>query len=249
MEYALPHWLLEATGDPVEPQLLWSDSKHFILSSSNEPDQFFATAEEAYDAADSSAIKLDASVTNDLGAYFGALQSGTSRMLMSTTDDDRLWELEQELFSFIDEINARYLREPDNFMASYNFLDSHPAFWTRTNPAEPIAHQNWQMLDRLSEATIHPYENGTVTTFHIELGETAPPDYTHTYFDPDLSDQAPTYEEVIIVGAQRIHEVFWPTGERKENMSAEEFEAHLKRLQKLDTANVAERRAIEDPYL
>jgi hypothetical protein len=251
-QYALPSWLTLALGERVEPYLLWTDTKRFILSREGEDDQIFTDVEEAYDSVEEPALKMDRSLMNDYGFYLvpnGSNPNGNTRMLMSRTDDDSLWGLEEDLFIFLEEINTRYLSEPENFMASYSFLNMHPAFWTRAHPDEPIDRQVWITGNAISKMHIAPHEHNTGHLFIVEFGEAAGPDYVNTYVDDDLTDQAPTYEQAVIDAAKKVAGNFWPTGERKTELPSADFNSELRRLQNLHVRNTAEHVALEDPYL
>lgn len=259
MEYAIPAWLEKAVGPPLEPYLLWTDSERFILSRSDLEDTFYGSAEAAYDST-KDAVKLDSSVTKDFGIYFGSSSRYPARMLMSRTDDNVLVSLEEHVFEFIDIHNRRYEYEPNDFMASYNFIDNHVALWTREAALESPRKQYWSPKERVATCTIIPDEKAGHRHFFAELGGTAGPDYRVTYFDPVLSVQASSYEEVIIAAAVKIHQYFWATGELRMNVRADDlepkdalsesdFEAQLKRLRELRRCNLPEIKDSENPYL
>lgn len=248
MKYALPSWLLTALGEPRQEMLLWTDSKRFILSAPNKDDIFFDDFEKAFDSVPNSNLRLDSSICNELGVYFGPPNaSGSGRLFMVRNDNASLEALEDAFFEHVEHYK-RYNENPNDFMNAYEYIDTHVALWTRMEPDAPIADQFWETDERLSKASIYPYRRGSSYSFQIEFGETAPPEHTHTYFDPTLSDQAPSYEELVIAAAAILHENFWPTGERKESLSSDAFYEKFNALEKLRVQNLSERLVLENPY-
>jgi hypothetical protein len=257
MHYALPTWLEDALGEPVEPHLLWTDTKRFILSHPDEPDQFFDDVEKAYDSVDSAAVRIDASLLDqDFGFYTvpTSSKSGTHRMLMGHDDYSTLWSLEEDLHNFLDVLYTRYVKDPTSFIAAYDFLDYHPAFWIRHKQYEPIARQGWSTDKAVARMQIYPRGLNVGHTFVIEYGEHATPDYTQTYFDDELMDNAATYEELILDAARNVENLFWPTGERKgeqtsaEALSEDDFHGVLASLKRWHLQNVAQMDAEASPY-
>lgn len=248
MKYAIPGWLLEALGESIEPSLLWTDTKRFIISHPDGKDEFFDTPEAAYDSTDHNSLRLDTSLVKD-GFLYANAGNASFRLLSAATDDEILWDLEGCFFEFLDDFNARFIAQPNNFMAAYKYLDNHPAFWVRENSEASITQQHWSTDNRLSKFSIEPVERGNRHVFYAEFGESAGPEYTHTYYDPELTDQAPTYEEVVIAVAQRTYDQFWPTGERKTTISADQFNTRIEALRTLHIKNTAEIKDKEHPYL
>ena len=224
MKYALPAWLLEAVGEPRPTNFLWTDSKRFIISYVGRPNRFYETAEEAYYSVGDEPIRLDPSLTNAYGVYFGAVRNdGSSALLVSRTDEAILEELEDSLFRFINTTYMEYYRAPNDFLNAYNFIAHHPALWLRARPDEPPVSQHWATDGGVSAVKLYPQaKNAGGHNFVVNLYERVEPEFTITAFDPMLSDQSPSYDEAIITVAAVLHNRFHPTGERRSKLNEHE---------------------------
>lgn len=219
MQYALPDWLLEAIGEPRPANFLWSDSKRFIVSYVGRQNRFYRTAEDAYYSVGDEPIRLDASLTNAYGAYFGPLTNGASPILTSRVDEAVFEELEEALFRFINTTYMEYYRSPKEFLNAYNFVAHHPALWLRAHPDEPPVSQHWETDGGVSAVKLYPQAKSSGGhNFIVNLYERVEPEFTITAFDPMLSDQSPSYEEAIITVAAVLHNRFHPTGELRSKL-------------------------------
>lgn len=248
MRYAIPDWLSKALGDFSESSILWTDSKSYIVSHKGEKDKIYDDLVDAYDSTDVHALILDASLTGKNDFFTRRTDDGFYRMFSGFTDDETAWDLECAFFGFADTIYPRYLNNPDSFVASYDFLSKHPAFWIRERAYESISKQHWITESLLSRHSIVPEEVGNTLqpVFRVELGGSASPEHTTTYFDEELSLKAPSYEQAVIEAAAMIEKYFWVTGEIR--LELENGDVILGALRTLHAQNLAEMNARENPY-
>ena len=186
--YDLPGWLDALLPDLRSPNVLevvhgpGDEDCSFVMRSPDGSERDLGIdLERAYDEADANG---DLAFSDALVSRWGRwgrhmitlLSEHGFRVLMSRTDYDRLRSL-QDAWHRAQETDAAWRDDPADFMASYAWLDTHPAFWTRepqvTADSDQSAAWSWQtagyMDSGLSMLPFRDEDSGHVL-FAMEAG-------------------------------------------------------------------------------
>jgi len=138
------------------------------------------------------------------------------------TKDTDVFLAKGRYHSFL-ESTLRYEKDPDDFRTAWNWLDHHPAFWSRRSEddfywsTESNAHI-WMGVSADREGN---------TVIMLEHGAAVRDSRTHHYHDLRLDVYAPTYEEAIIQLAAKVYQFFEVDGSARENVEYEKSELEL----------------------
>lgn len=215
----LPDWLEENLPTPRPVEYIYYRDGAFYFR--NWP---YATFAEAYDAVTRDAnMDFDQSVKDKMGWSDNGLlftEEGSNRLFVVSTDQERLWLVEQDFTNSIEAIRD-WRNNKDDFKASYYMLDGHPAFWTRHTP-EPM--YDWSNWGNVSEKFwFAPATKGMM----MECGAHIEPDYTDTYHDLRLDTFGESFEDCIIQTAALVDKFFHEDGTERENVEYEKSELEL----------------------
>jgi hypothetical protein len=122
----------------------------------------------------------------------------------------------------------KYLKNPEDFMSSWFFINSHPAFWWRRQ-AEKFPN-SWTVDEGISKMWLYPDKNKkspTGLTFMLETGGAVEPDRTSHYHDLRLDIYAPSYEAAIVAMAAKIHKFFYLDGSDRKDVQYEKSNLEL----------------------
>lgn len=216
---ALPRWLESLLPEEKNPLVLRAQIEDqrpvLILEHPSGSTSSFSTVEELVESKelnegdlliDTTALKL----FGDGKTYieYDPGRKNYHGFLMSYTDARRRKALEQSYRYFLEALSS-YEGDSEDFYAAWNFVDSHPAFWTAHELKEHPWH--WETAGYCSK--IHQYvnrgKNGLTVSLsgggHVEQ-ETAPgrPPYSEHYGDWRLDSKGSTFEESMIDFAHRV---------------------------------------------
>lgn len=138
---------------------------------------------------------------------------GSSRMLLGPVDKRGL--AVYKYYSFLGGAKA-WLENQDDMVLAYSFLESHPAFWSRSRSQIDRFPHEWKMDQWLSGVWIglSRKENGE-NVIMLEHGAAVEPDRVMHYHDTRLDVWAPTFEEAYIQLAKNVHKYFYLDGEAR----------------------------------
>lgn len=134
------------------------------------------------------------------------------RLLLSHTDEDKehlaLYQYLEWLF-----LAEKYYKNPEDFLLSYRFVKSHPAFWYRHNAESNYwTHDYTRMWMEISRK-----DDGELV-YMFEGGSAVPPNRTEHYHDPRLDVWAPSFEDGYIQFAALVDKFFYIDGSERENV-------------------------------
>lgn len=119
--------------------------------------------------------------------------------------------------SYRDFLEAReaYLQAPEDHLAAYAYLDSHPAFWVRDR-AEATTSWRHGLQGYLWWA--YTWDEERRPSVMMEAGLHCEPDYTTTSHDLRLDVNAPTFEEGLVQLAALVEKFYTPEGVEREGV-------------------------------
>lgn len=245
---ALPKWLDAIIPPAREPYTIdYANGKYVIFPPGSEYSNIVSEHDNLVDAYDDAHARdnnddngggLDITDNvpevkdNSLGKMMLSVPTDNSkflRALIFITDAERLNMLKYRYYSWLKHASA-YKNNPDDFMLSYTFVDSHPSFWTHEGaPGKEEFTYNWNTEDYANKLWIHPtHDDDDNIVFMAEAGSHVPPDYTTHYHDLRLDVYADSYENAISKMAAKVHKFFAPDGSERENVEYEK--SHLELL-------------------
>jgi len=275
-ECDIPDWLADLLPQPKQPTRVFLDNTGLVCA--EHPDGSISTfgedlleANDVLKSDDTDLVyadevyqrfsRLDCEVADkeDRAIWIPVDDGKAYRMIYPMTDDDRYhrlkwaWEEFQELDSV--------WRTDASFYNSWNWLDTHPAFWTRS-------YSYWSDTPKWKESMLWDWETEGycqkiyVLAMHdedghvlvaLELGAHVPNSdkylealeetvvvtdtYLEHYHDYRLNSYAATYEEAIIMAAKNVDKFFNTDGSEKHGVFYEptEIEKELaKRIEETD---------------
>lgn len=195
------------------------------------PDQVFRSPAEAYDhihALDRDAdVFFDDSInTPEYGELCGGLffctgdtdyQSLGVRGLVSSTHEDHLFLLKYAYLQTQKHAQS-YQEDPEDWYNAYQFVNSHPAFWT-FDPKRG-EHMGWDTEGAKTHLWSHVERDETgQNTVMLELGGHVLPECAYTYRDDRLDVYAHNFEDAYVKLARLVDNYFNPDGSEKEHVS------------------------------
>lgn len=235
----LPSWLEPLVPEVSEPAVISYENETYVVNDPNGNKTLFNNLEEAYDTSKSTNdVVIDESVPeyNDFFISVPCKDNNYNRVLFSFSDYDRLGVLENSYSIFL-ELAEKYHNNPSDFFLSYNFVTSHPAFWTRRDEEKTF---DWNG-DYSQNVWMSPIkgEDGNIV-WMLEAGSHIEPDYTSHYHDLRLDVYAPTVEDGYIQLAALVSKFFYDDGSAKENVEYEKSELEITLEERMKELNDTE---------
>jgi hypothetical protein len=183
----------------------------------------FSDLEEAYDFVRTD-LKGDVVFTGDLKAVTGndsltwvfipsKHNPKHSRLLLSNTDKDDEYFAKSDYYEFL-KLSNQYVHNPTDFKTSFDWLNTHPAFWSRTASTKVV--WDTENNDKIFISVFVNKEGKTVVA--LETGAAVEPERTTRYHDMRLDTCTPTYEESIVELAALVHKFYNVDGVERENV-------------------------------
>lgn len=182
----------------------------------------FAELEEAYDFVKND-LNGDVVFTGDLKAVTGNENltwvfipskdnPEHSRLLLSRTDEDDEYFAKSTYYDFL-KLSNEYVQNPTDFKTSFNWLNTHPAFWSRTSSTKVI----WD-TENNDKISVDVFNREGKTVVALETGAAVEPERNHRYHDIRLDTRTNTYEEGIVELAALVHKFYEVNGVERENV-------------------------------
>lgn len=233
----LPAWFSAELPEPEPTVTITYKNKLFHLSTETTS---FTTIIAAYDYArslDNTGIIFDPSINKHGGKLSGEMffcareaNTSTSRLLMAQTTQSRLQMLKYEYAVWTKETHPTWLKNQNDWVEAYNWLQHHPAFWYRNTEDKTF---NWGMDEGLKSVWQFAYRDKKKNSYvGMEHGTHVEPEYKYHYHDVRLDVTAKTFEKAYILLAKKVNKFFNPDGTERENVSYKKSrkEIHLYKL-------------------
>lgn len=146
---------------------------------------------------------------------------GKTSLYASYSSDERIKNLEEEYEYFLNTTVKNYEKNPKLFINAWEFLSAHPMFWNQ-NPNLP---DYWSTHTGLDDMTITVCVDEKHDGKHMILLEHGPYDkdtvegveYEHVIrtLDLDLTAEADTFENAVIMLAEKVYTLYDTDGERR----------------------------------
>lgn len=153
--------------------------------------------------------------THHSGMIFGPIDadSGTGRLYISgETHDEHIRGLQYEYLIWSEVTCPAYSENTDDFMAAYDFIDHHPAFWISYDlPQKSIRMPMWETQGNAQYLDVRPVKRDGEVVFHMVHGMADNSRKKHTV-DERLRVKAASYEEAVIAVARMVDAVYAPDG-------------------------------------
>lgn len=239
-ELALPQWLLDEIPEPYESIRISYDGSDYVVTvpesiENVETGEYrYDNLEKAYDAFNISGVdvEIDKSVPEWDNSDFAwvSLPSGDgySRLLFSSSWGKRADFLEMR-FAHSQRCAATYHENPQDFLAAYGFVTTHPVFWLKSalrarrcgkdcsmkRPDRDARTFDWDTDCR--SFYLQPFSQGKGNGFGwlLEAGGHTP-DFSQHYHDVRLDVFAPSVEEAYIQFAALLVKFFEDDGTEKD---------------------------------
>lgn len=232
----LPNWLKDLLPEPVQPHVIKAKKQGSEVEIQLEsPDGSYTTYSDFGDLSKAKAkngvdVLFDESMKTEFKDNFIGdmllfpLSNGNSGAILAYSDENRQASLENAYQLFL-KAEREYRNDPRNFVKAWNFIDTHPAFWTCSNlKANPWQWQTEGYCSKLIQYVSN--ENGKPVISlsgggHVPVAThgTQEP-YTEHYGDWRLEVYSETFETAIIELAFRVSKSFTNEGE---SLSEEHF--------------------------
>lgn len=236
---ALPAWFLAELPEHTPTTTIFFKDGLFRFSTEKTT---FSTIIEAYDygrSLENIDVILDPSVNNHggrlrAGMFFGVKTKNSkfTRLLMSHTTHDTLQMLKYEYATWVQDTHPTWLKNQNDWVEAYNWLQKHPAFWYRNTKEKTF---DWGQSEGLKTAWVYPYRDQK-KKIHVlmEHGAHVEPEYKSHYHDMRLDVRAKTVEKAYILLAKKVNKFFNPDGTERENVKYKKShqEKHLDKVLK-----------------
>lgn len=201
MGKSIPSWLEDMLPEPRKISVMFYRDGRYIIE-----EQGFDTVDAAYEwASDNANFVIDDTVISSnkrierfiSQSSIGISQDdGNMRLLMFSTDQERLNRLREGYERFLKNLSA-YEKNPHDFMSSYEFVDTHPLFWVlRGNN-----NLDWSTGGMAQCGTMNPVGNGE---WLIEIGG-HDEEYREHVIEPRLCSAAKNLNDAYIDLAAKLH--------------------------------------------
>jgi hypothetical protein len=226
----LPEWMRQNVPEPRHPAVISYDESsgaYRYTHADNGMVKEFASTEEAYDYAHSTGedFTFEGEFPDCDTLFSGMLTTKTngskkgverfSRMLMASTDEDKLQSLHYHYRNFL-ALAQKYRQNPEDFMTAYAFVRSHPAMWIKqfhprdTDETKSAPTYNWNTDN--SDIWCEPMvDDDGVIRWALETGAHTP-EYTERYHDFRLDVWNESIEGAYIDLAAKIDKFFHEDG-------------------------------------
>ena len=222
----LPNWLEELLPEPTPPHVLTTElqgeNRVLRVTAPTGESQTFSTVRDVDKARHGEG--WDLAIDDDVYAHFGqgrsarrltyeADREGYVGMLMAYSDRKRRASLERAYTGHLTG-RSQYGTDRPDFVAAWNFIDGHPAFWTAYDLNEHPWH--WETEGYGSKLRQHVHRNSEgQTVVQIEAGGHVPfatgpksKPYSEHYGDWRLEVRAESFEDAILDLAFRVSRAF-----------------------------------------
>lgn len=191
--------------------------------------EYFRSLKEAYNWA----IKKDYLVVIDDAARAGyesiggmvfdndADERGTKQLFL--THDMQLYiDIVKDSFDTFLKLDRAWRRNKNSFFHAYQWLNHHPAYWTRFEKMP----WSWETEEGMMHVSMYVYKKtAREVSIVLETGIPEMPRWSNIkFFDPTLTVKAPTYEQAIIALARKIDSEYGITGEPRKPRSETDIE-------------------------
>jgi len=223
----LPKWLTEVLPQ-IEPHYVatLTDDKKILVVSPEDEKFIFETVEEFYEIFNHKPIAIGQEILDHFNGKdsvlltFKSKVSGFNTLFVSITDIERMRILENDYENFLK--NAKSWREdPTSFLNSYYYVDTHPAFWTRSE-ADSWSWQTSGHCGKIYQMVWGPDEKNPEVTVGLETGSHVGPEgakkeygypdkyvtYSEHYHDWRLDSYGRTFEEAYVELAKKVFMAF-----------------------------------------
>lgn len=229
--HPLPSWVEETLPKQVPPATIYWNDKFHRVAVKNHPAGYFSTVVEAYKYLSqyNLDINFDPSVDGRGGkikhdSFWRETGRGTIQRLSGMKNTRRRERLVRTYQEFLNEVDTAYRNDPNNWALAYEWLDRHPAFWTRNSTEEPFFWNTDQGLKN-SHNVIYSRHNPVVII--IEHGASSGPDYTQNFLDFKLTAQGRTFEDAYVALAKLVDQFYHTDGTEREGVEYEKSEIEL----------------------
>lgn len=242
-----PSWLAESIPDPQEHFVIsYKDGQYISKPPGNDESTYtyHDCLDDAYYASNGTNVHIDSSVPgNESGdeIFFSGKKTehNTVPMFFSLTEQDCIDALARTLQSFINIEVKDYREDPSDFMNAYDFIDRHPAFWTKMTPHDAenktldwntagYASKIWAVPSRLKDGRIG---------WMMEGGSHVGPEYVSHYHDLRLDVYGDSIEDCYIQLAAKLDKFFDIDGSERENVDYKKSELELVLEERLASIN------------
>lgn len=209
--------LLNFPHPPKEYKILRKGPGEFVIDDVDESDATFSLASEAYDyivnRLDGKPVFGDLDSPDDKSKLRGGMyfEDETHRILISVSFEEKLKLLRHSYSEFL-KFTEHYRSHSDDWVVAYEWLDIHPAFWSRSEANSSHWRTDGGMVGRWE--SVHRNEDGTAGVM-FEHGGTVFPIGTHHYHDTDLDTYSTGLEQAFIDYARKVDKHFNLDGTRK----------------------------------
>jgi len=118
-----------------------------------------------------------------------------------------------------------WLTDQNNWVLAYNFIQEHPAFWSRPRP-EQYPYE-WDFDGGHGSLWIGVSTNKDGPVVMMEHGASVPPLHNHHFHDFRLDVWAPNFEDGYVQMAQKIHKFFSLDGEDRPDVEYEKTQLEV----------------------
>jgi hypothetical protein len=126
------------------------------------------------------------------------------RALLTSPHDTKVWLAVTHYYRFL-KLTVEYEKNPNDFVTAYNWVDYHPAFWTRYTADS----NHWNIANNSKVwVGVGVHEDSRKPYIMLEHGAAVPDERTSTYHDLRLDVYEDTYEEAFIALAAKVHKFF-----------------------------------------
>jgi len=127
-------------------------------------------------------------------------EADTNHMVVAYTQQDTINALKEDYYEFLD-LDREYNDDPDNWAIAYAWLNSHPAFYHRTEPDSAY----WEFNEGLEGKWENVYRTKGDIMVVIEHGPAVGDDRTELSHDERLDSTGSTFEEAYIYLAKQVN--------------------------------------------
>lgn len=213
----LPEWLQNELPPHEKRNVISYSDGLFRFSVS---DQSFTNLIEAYDASRGNKGEYQTVLDESVNGHGGKLTGGmffcdseegknSSRLLISHTTEDTEDLLKFDYGIWLTKQNPKYLKNQNDAVEAYNWLQHHPIFWHRYTEEKTF---DWETASGLKDLSTWVYRHKGKPNVSLEHGSHVPPNYKEFYHDPRLDVSARTFEKAYIKLAKKVNKFFAPDG-------------------------------------
>lgn len=214
LEAALSEEILLSEKERTATHIVIHQKKGIFYTSLSE-DTEFDTIEAAYDSLTREQrgehLVFDKKSLKGYGEFFfkkdntSIILNSSCRLLMGKSDHNiGTIEMLKDFYNeWVNEINPKYQKHPNDWFLAYEWLTNHPAFWTREY--DTLGQSSWVTDEGIETTHSFVYQKGRKKFICIETGSHVAPEYKMRYLDLELTVQEKTFEKAYVELAKRIN--------------------------------------------